>query len=74
MPPPYAAASIESPVISASTIGIQTIMPQTGTSPQTPPPPQSQPANDNVADTSQDSAPKPAPPPPGMGKFVDKTI
>jgi hypothetical protein len=58
--------------MSASSIGIQTIMPETGTSPQTPPP---QPAaNDNVADTSQDAAPKQAPPPPGMGKFVDKTV
>jgi hypothetical protein len=53
--------------MSASSIGIQTIMPQTGTSPQTPPP---QPANDRDAD----DVPKQAPPPPGMGKFVDKTV
>jgi hypothetical protein len=52
----------------ANSIGIQVIMPKTGTSPQTAPPPQ--PANDN---DSQTAAPKQAPPPPGMGKFVDKT-
>ena len=57
--------------MSASSIGIQTIMPETGTSPQTPPPqPQAPPANDNVAD----DAPKQAPPPPGMGKFVDRLV
>jgi hypothetical protein len=52
--------------MSVSSIGIQTIMPKTGTSAQQTPP---QPANDNVAE----DAPKPAPPPDGMGKFVDKT-
>ena len=57
--------------MSASSIGIQIIMPETGTSPQTPPPrPQSQPANDNAADDT----PKPAPPQPGLGKFVDKLV
>lgn len=56
--------------MSASSIGIQTIMPETGTSPQTPPPqPPAPPANDNVAD----DAPKQAPPP-GMGKFVDRLV
>ena len=50
-----------------SSIGIQTVMPKTGTSQQQTPP---QPANDNVAD----NAPKPtSPPPAGMGKYVDKT-
>jgi hypothetical protein len=53
----------------ANSIGIQVIMPKTGTSPQTAPPP---PANDNDSD-SRTAAPKQAPPPPGMGKFVDKT-
>jgi len=67
----YAAVSIESIIMSASSIGIQIIMPETGTSPQTPPPqPQSQPANDNAADDT----PKPAPPQPGLGKFVDKLV
>jgi hypothetical protein len=56
--------------MSASSIGIQTIMPETGTSPQTPPPPPAPPANDNVAD----DAPKQPPPPPGMGKFVDRLV
>ncbi|HTQ81692.1 MAG TPA: hypothetical protein VMI47_00345 [Pseudolabrys sp.] len=55
----------------APSIGIQTIMPKTATSPKDPPQP---PANDRAAEA--DSAPKPAPPqpPPGMGKFVDKTV
>jgi hypothetical protein len=53
----------------ASSIGIQTIMPKTGTSPQQTPP---QPANER--DTAASAVAKQAPPPPpGMGKFVDKT-
>jgi len=56
-------------VSAAPSIGIQTIMPKTATSPKDPPQP---PATDRAADA--DSAPKPAPPPPGMGKFVDKTV
>ncbi|HXX26001.1 MAG TPA: hypothetical protein VEJ40_05020 [Pseudolabrys sp.] len=47
------------------TIGIQTIMPTTATPQQKPP----QPANDDIP-----SAARQAPPPPGMGKLVDKTI
>ena len=54
--------------MSAVTIGIQTIMPKTGTSPQQTPP---QPANAREADST--ALPKQAPPPPGMGKLVDKT-
>lgn len=51
----------------AVTIGIQTIMPKTGTSPQeTPPQPTS-------ARESDHAPVKQAPPPPGMGKLVDKT-
>ncbi len=53
--------------MSVSSIGIQVIMPKTGTSPQSAP---QQQAND------RDDAPtaaKQAPPPPGMGKLVDKT-
>ncbi len=53
--------------MSAISIGIQTIMPKTGTSPQETPP---QPANDNAAARIPAGL---APPPPGMGKFVDKT-
>ena len=47
------------------TIGIQTIMPTTATPQQKPP----QPANDDIP-----MAARQAPPPPGMGKLVDKTI
>jgi len=49
------------------TIGIQTIMPKTGTSPKEPPP---QPAD---ARGSDQAPTKQAPPPSGMGKLVDKT-
>jgi hypothetical protein len=52
----------------AVTIGIQTIMPKTGTSPQDTPP---QPADAREADSAPPA--KQAPPPPGMGKLVDKT-
>ena len=53
----------------AVTIGIQTIMPKTGTSPQQTPP---QPAN-NTREADSGALPKQAAPPPGMGKLVDKT-
>jgi hypothetical protein len=53
--------------MSAISIGIQTIMPKTGTSPQQTPP---QPANDNGQGPASS---KQTPPPSGMGKFVDKT-
>jgi hypothetical protein len=56
-------------VSATPSIGIQIIMPKTATSPQNPPAP---PANDRDADA--DSTPRQAPPPPGMGKFVDKTV
>jgi hypothetical protein len=52
--------------MSVSTVGIQTIMPSTGTPQQKPPP---QPANDDVPASARQ-----APPPPGMGKFLDKTV
>jgi len=53
--------------MSAVTIGILTIMPKTGTSPQEMPPPP-------TSARESDHAPvKQAPPPPGMGKLVDKT-
>ena len=55
--------------MSVSSIGIQVIMPKTGTSPQSAPQQQS---NDRDADNAPAAA-KQAPPPPGMGKLVDKT-
>ncbi|MEP7029969.1 MAG: hypothetical protein ABI830_03450 [Pseudolabrys sp.] len=54
--------------MSAISIGIQVIMPKTGTSPKDTPPP---PANDNVADDAPADSRR-APPPPGMGRLVDK--
>jgi len=62
--------------MSVITIGIQTIMPKTATSPQdSPPEPESASArySDNAALVA-DAAAKQAPPPPGMGKLVDKTV
>jgi len=53
--------------MNVSTIGIQTIMPTTGTPQQKQQPPQ--PANDDIP-----VAARQAPPPPGMGKLVDKTV
>ena len=52
----------------AVSIGIQIIMPKTGTSPKSTP---TQQANEREADAAPVEA-KRAPPPPGMGKFVDK--
>jgi hypothetical protein len=53
-----------------SSIGIQIIMPKSGTSPQ-----QSATSKANARERETDDArSKPAPPPPGMGKFVDKTV
>ena len=56
--------------MSASSIGIQVIMPKTGTSSQSTP---TQQANDRDANNAPVEA-KQAPPPPGMGKLVDKTV
>jgi len=56
--------------MSAVSIGIQTIMPKTGTSPQSAP---EQQGNDRDADRRPVEA-KQAPPPPGMGKLIDKTV
>ncbi len=53
--------------MSDCSIGIQVIMPQTGTSPKSTP---AQQANEREAATPPVNR---APPPPGMGKFVDKT-
>jgi hypothetical protein len=56
----------------AATIGIQTIMPQTGTGPQQTPPPPSGNESDSTDTAAATTPPKPAPPPPGMGKYVDR--
>ena len=53
--------------MTGSTIGIQLIMPKTGTSPKSTP---EQQANEREAATPPVVQ---APPPPGMGKIVDKT-
>jgi hypothetical protein len=55
--------------MSDGSIGIQVIIPKTGTSPQSRP---QQQANDREADNAPPA--KQAPPPPGMGKLVDKTV
>ena len=54
--------------MSIGSIGVQVITPQTETSPQT----RSQ-QQANERERIQPIEPKQAPPPPGMGKFVDKT-
>ncbi len=56
--------------MSAVSIGIQTIMPKTGTSSRTAP---QQQANDRDAEQRPVEALQ-APPPSGMGKLVDKTV
>jgi len=53
--------------MSISSIGVQVITPQTGTSPQSRP---QQQANDR--ERIQPAEPKQAPAPPGMGKYIDK--
>jgi hypothetical protein len=63
--------------MSAITIGIQVIMPKTGTSPEQTPPPQSPSKRTSDSDNAAlvaDAVAKQAPPPPGMGKLVDKTV
>jgi hypothetical protein len=52
--------------MSDSSIGIQAIMPKTGTAKQLPP---QQPAEARANDKTP---PRQAPPPPGMGKLIDK--
>lgn len=54
--------------MSISSIGIQVIMPKTGTAQQQ----QQQPAQD--ASANDNAPPRQAPPPPGMGKLLDKTV
>ncbi len=58
--------------MSVSSIGIQMILPKTGTSPKSPPPAGDR--DDAVTSTAVTTAEavKRPPPPPGMGKVVDK--
>ena len=60
--------------MSVTRIGIQVIMPQTGTSPKQTPPLQPDTLRDSGNDALASNAAKQAPPPPGMGKLVDKTV
>ena len=57
--------------MSAGSIGIQTILPKTGTSPDTTTTHES---NQREANNAPVEAKQAAPPPPGMGKFVDKQV
>ncbi len=62
--------------MSVITIGIQTIMPKTATTPQdSPPEPGSASArySDNAALVA-DAVSQQSPPPPGMGQLLDKTV
>jgi hypothetical protein len=60
--------------MSVITIGIQTIMPKTATTPQdSPPEPESARYPDN-ATLVADAVAKQAPPSPGTGQLVDKTV
>jgi hypothetical protein len=60
--------------MSVSSIGIQMILPKTGTSPKSPPPPAGDREDAVAASVTLDAAVKrPPPAPPGMGKLVDKS-
>ncbi len=59
--------------MSTSRIGVQVIMPKTGKSPKQTTTPEDERDTDNAA-VAADAVAKQAPPPPGMGKLVDKTI
>ncbi|MFY9599496.1 MAG: hypothetical protein WB540_12775 [Pseudolabrys sp.] len=54
--------------MAVSDIGIQVIMPKTGTSPKSTPQQQANERDDTTAQVTRQ-----CPPPPGMGKLVDKT-
>ena len=58
--------------MSDSTIGIMMIEPKTATSPKSPPSAPRERDYENAALTSE-AVTRQAPPPPGMGKLVDKT-
>jgi hypothetical protein len=59
----------KAPITSASRIGVRVIMAKPGTSPRQSPP---QPANEFNADASATA--EQTPPPPGLGKLLDKTV
>lgn len=59
--------------MSDSSIGIQMIMPKTGTSPKSPPPVPARERDSDNAMLTVAAVERQAPPPPGMGKLVDKT-
>jgi hypothetical protein len=61
--------------MSVTTIGIQVIMPKTGTGPQGTPPPQPESNRDSDHESMiEEAVARQAPPPHGMGKLVDKTV
>ena len=57
--------------MSAISIGVQTVTTQTGTAPQKS---TTQESNQRDASNAPVEAKQAAPPPPGMGKFVDKHV
>ncbi len=57
--------------MSAMSIGVQTVTPQTGTAPQKT---ATQESNQREANVAPVEAKQAAPPPPGQGKFVDKHV
>jgi hypothetical protein len=61
--------------MSDSSIGIQMIMPKkkTGTSPRSSPPPAAKDHDSDSTKLTVSAVERQAPPPPGMGKLVDKT-
>lgn len=59
--------------MSDSSIGIQMIMPKTGTSPRSSPPPAAKGHDSDSTKLTVSAVERQAPPPPGMGKLVDKT-
>ena len=63
------AQSKAAPIMSDVSIGIQVIMPKTATSAQSRPQQQA-----NERDAANAPPAQQAPPPPGMGRFVDKTV
>jgi hypothetical protein len=58
--------------MSVSSIGIQMILPNTGVTPKSPAPPTGR-DRDGEAVVAADAVVRQAPPPPGMGKKVDKS-
>jgi hypothetical protein len=59
--------------MSVSSIGIQMILPNTGVTPKSPTPPPGRDRDGGEAVVAVDAVVRQAPPPPGMGKKVDKS-